>query len=349
MDRELPVRAVAANGARREGGFTLLELLVSVGLFVVITGSIYSLLHVGTSDRFTTNQRAELLQNARIALNSIGQDALNAGFDFPNGGAVSGEGSLAAFGVVADGDADKDMLVPVLARDDVNANALSPTPGTLTDQVTFAYIDDSFNVDANNNPQALSIGARGGTQSRLLTVQTPPAVDPTRAGDLYVISDASSATLGYCTAASATTLTFLDTSADPLGVNYRPGGANLFTFQVTPPARLRRVRCVTYFVDNGGTLVRRTAGSAANLGGNVAATGGFLDMPLAQGIENMQLEYVLQNGDVVAAPTPLQMATIRQIRVALQVRSPEPDQRTREHYRMTLATTLNARNIGYRR
>lgn len=348
MDRELPVRAVGAVG-RRDGGFTLLELLVSVGIFVIITGSIYSLLRVGTSDRFTTNQRAELLQNARIALNSIGQDALNAGFDFPNGGAVSGEGSLASFGVVADGDATKDVLVPVVARNDVNVNALNPAAGTLTDQVTFAYIDDSFNVDANSNPQALSINGRSGTQFRILSVQNPPPVSPTRVGDLYVVSDTTSATLGYCTAASATALAFLNNGSDPLGVNYRPGGANVFTFQVTPPARLRRVRCVTYFVNSGGTLIRRTAGSAANLGGNVAATGGFLDMPLAEGIEDMQLEYVLQDGSVIASPTSLQMGTIRQVRVALQVRSPEPDSRTREFYRTTLSTTLNARNIGYKR
>jgi type IV pilus assembly protein PilW len=341
MDRRISVRALTRGGTapgRAQAGFTLLEMIVSVALFTVVTGAIYGLLRVGTSDRFTTNQRAELLQNARIALNAISADALNAGFDFPDEGAQTGPGSLVLFGLPNDPLQNLDTLRPVTARNNVNANSLNPTAGTLTDQVTFTYVDDSFNPDVDANPLALSVGPFTGSQNRNAVIQNPPATIPTRTGDVYIVTGATS-TLGYCSSASGANLVF-GTVGDALTVNARPGGTNMFVPVVTH--RLRRVRCVSYYVDANGTLMRLALGD--RVGG-----AGYIAMPIAEGVENMQVEYVLQSGAVVTTPTPAETGTIRQVRVVLQIRSPDMDERSNDFFRTTLASTVNTRNITYRR
>ena len=97
-----------------QSGFTLIELTVGVVVFAIVMSSIYGLLMLARSGRLNTNQRSEILQNMRIALNTIGRDAINAGVDYPNLGAILPDDSLAtAFGITPDSDTDSDLLTPV--------------------------------------------------------------------------------------------------------------------------------------------------------------------------------------------------------------------------------------------
>jgi type II secretory pathway pseudopilin PulG len=364
------MRKAAERTGTRESGFTLVEALIAVALFLIVTGAIYGLMRAGTIDQFTANQRAELLQSARISLNTIKRDALNAGFDFVNSagantGAVVGDGSFADFRVATDADADPDRLPPVVAKSDLNTNDLS---GQLTDQVTFVYIDDTFNTDANGNPQALSVASMNATADVLTLAATPPT-GLIRTGDLYVVTGQATTIIGWCTDVNGAQISFQnDPTLDPLGVN-TPGAAasvgapdpTLFgnltgedpptVLTLTPNARLRRVRCVSYLVEADGTMVRRVAGAPGLYDGNLpsAAEAGFIDMPIATGVENLQMQYALSDGTVTDEPTTNQMPLIRQIRVFLQVRSPEVNPQSREPYRTTLSGTLNTRNIGYLR
>jgi prepilin-type N-terminal cleavage/methylation domain-containing protein len=124
-----------------QSGFTLIELAVSVVVFAIVMGAAYGLIHVARSGRINTNQRSEILQNLRIALNTIGRDAINAGVGYPNLGAVLPDDSLSTvFGVAPDTNPDADLLTPVYAIDNINS-----INGTGTDHITFVFIDDTFN------------------------------------------------------------------------------------------------------------------------------------------------------------------------------------------------------------
>ena len=69
-------------------GFSLLELLVAMTLFMVVTGSIWGVLRIAQQSRAAVNQNVPLSKNVRIALNVIGHDTYNAGFGYPLGSTV---------------------------------------------------------------------------------------------------------------------------------------------------------------------------------------------------------------------------------------------------------------------
>lgn len=77
-----PTQQMMRRRRPSESGFTLLEPIVAMAIFSIVVGSIYLLLEVGRSDAFKTKQRTETMQNARIALNTIGRDAINAGVGY---------------------------------------------------------------------------------------------------------------------------------------------------------------------------------------------------------------------------------------------------------------------------
>lgn len=122
-----------AKNMKQESGFTLLELLISVVLFIIVTGAIYGLLEVARSDRLTTNQRVDAMQSLRVAMNAIGRDALNSGFGFPNTGAtipyhnLTGSPMWMETAVAPSGAPTVNILTAVMGSDRVNA-APAPTP-----------------------------------------------------------------------------------------------------------------------------------------------------------------------------------------------------------------------------
>ena len=344
-------------GRSSRGGFTVVEMMISMAVFIIVMGAIYGLLEVGRNGRLNTNQRWEVLQNVRIALNAVGRDAINAGVDYPNLGAMIPSGKLTLVGGANDGDGNPDFLTPVFAADGVN-----PVNGTPTDQVTFLYVDDTFNIVAPSTT-GTSIPANAiSDQTVSPTVVTIPAgiigrtipPDPFSIGDIYVISGQNAVALGMLTAKSGSTLTFAST--DPLGLN--SSLANAALNRVVAPASIQRVRMVTYYVadqdglGNGtGTLMRRIYGgfdTAANRPLNWA------DQPLAFGIENMQIQYVLATGLVIDSPAVNQMEDIRQVRVSISVRSPDADPKNRDPithmplpFRSTVTSSFSTRNLVY--
>jgi hypothetical protein len=90
---------------------------------------------------------------------------------------------------------------------------------------------------------------------------------------------------------------------------------------------------------NTGTIRRRLYG-----GSNAE---GFVDQPLSFGVENLQVQYVLDDGSVVDIPESEEMASIRQVRVSVSVRSPDLDPKTNRPFRADITSTFSARNLTY--
>ena len=67
-------------------GFSLVELLVALTLSLLIMGSVMELFRQGVNASSVSRQRAEMQQNARVALNLMSQDLSMAGTGFPQGG-----------------------------------------------------------------------------------------------------------------------------------------------------------------------------------------------------------------------------------------------------------------------
>jgi prepilin-type N-terminal cleavage/methylation domain-containing protein len=342
-----------------DSGFTVIELAVSVVIFSIVMGSVYALVEVGRSSRLNTTQRSEILQNMRIALNTMGRDALNSGVGYDNVGALIPDDGLTLLGLAADGDGAADHLTPVYAGN--NLNVIS---GTQTDQVSFAFIDDVFNGSVSVPVTQLT----STTSGIELTMDTrgPDGIADTAddinngvctIGDVFVISSQNGSALGQLTGKTGSTRLLLLTT-DPLRINapggaspietVLPAGASCGGTCVQTTGSLYKVNWMTYrVIDDGtgtGTLVRHVYGGRDPL--TDSATAGS-DQPLAFGVENMQIVYVLESGDVRDAPAATDMQDIRQVRVSVSVRSPELDRRTNQPFRSMLSASFSTRNLVY--
>jgi prepilin-type N-terminal cleavage/methylation domain-containing protein len=325
---------------KHESGFTIVEVVVSVAIFTIVMGAVYGLLEVARAGRLNTIQRTDVLQNVRVALNAMGRDAINAGVGYPNLGAVIPDDKLSLIGVAADADANADLLTPVYAANNVNS-----INGLMTDQVTFLFIDDAFN--GGSSIPISAIADPSGTTTNM-TVSAGFNNGAANVGDIFLLTGNNGSAIGTLTGkAGADTLNF--TNTDPLGIN-NPGGVSPLD-NIVAPASLLKLNWVTYFVvpDDGsgmgtGTLRRMVFGgfNPAN-GAPVNGT----DQPLVFGVEDMQVQYVLRNGNVADAPTAAQMEDIRQVRVTVTVRSPDVDPKTNKPFKSTMTASFSTRNLVY--
>lgn len=326
--------------SKLESGFTLVEVVVSAAIFTIVMGAVYGLLEVARAGRLNTTQRTDVLQNVRVSLNAMGRDAINAGVGYPNLGALIPDDKLSLIGIAADGDLNPEFLTPVYAGNNLNA-----VSGRMTDQVTFLYVDDAFN-SGSSVPINTIVNPSGNT-----TVMTIPAGFDNSApniGDIFLLTGNNGSAIGTLTSKTgADTLNFAST--DPLGVNNPGGGSPLDN--IVPPASLLRLNWVTYYVapDDGsgigtGALRRRMFGGF-NAANNTLVD--WADQPLAFGVEDMQVQYVLRNGDVVDMPVTFQMEDIRQVRVTVTVRSPDINPKTNEPFRHTMTASFSNRNLVY--
>lgn len=321
-------------------GFTIIEVAVSVTIFAIVMGAIYGLLHVARGGSLNTSQRTEVLQNVRVALNAMGRDAINSGVGYPNLGAMIPDDKLFVIGITPDADNTPDFLTPVYAGDNLNS-----VNGRMTDQVTFLYVDDAFN--GGSSIPISSIGNPTGAAS-VLTLQAGFNNNASNTGDLYLITGTSGSAIGMLTSKTgADQLNFEGT--DPLGIN-APGAGSAIDTIVTPASVLKLV-WVTYYVadedGNGtgtGTLGRRVHGGF-DLNTNTMVN--WVDQPLAFGVEDVQIQYVLASGAVVDLPITAQMEDIRQVRAAVSVRSSDIDPKTNEPFRSTLTASFSNRNLVY--
>jgi prepilin-type N-terminal cleavage/methylation domain-containing protein len=350
---EQTMNVTSAKSMRDQRGFTLIELMVSILLFLIVTGAVYGLLAVARRSRSTTNQKTELMKSVRVALNSIQRDALNVGYSYPttNPTMLPDNKVSALLGIPNDIDTSRDLVPPVLAGDRVNTNTFSATN---TDQITFVYRDPSFNVDAAGNSQTISVGAA--TRPGAGIDQVVPITGDNsscRVNDIMLITGKTSTAMAVVTALPNTTKIQFG-SSDVLGFN-SPTAADDPIMTVVTPAAIRRVILVTYRVLNDGTLVRRIYGNDTTV--TVAVP--YRDEPLVYGVEAMQVQYVLDDGSVTSNPLagpdgvqgngddiPANQLDVRQVRITVTARSTEKDA-TGQPYKVTLSSTFSTRNLGY--
>jgi hypothetical protein len=155
---------------------------------------------------------------------------------------------------------------------------------------------------------------------------------------------------------SSTTIRFA--AVDPLGLNQtytngmlKPcGSSNCIPY----PASLKRIIWVAFSVKSDGTLVRKVFGN------NGTSTEQIQEQPLAYGIENLQIKYVMADGSLRDDPAagldglnntaddqPTDLNLVRQVRFTITERGNDVDPRTGQRTRVTMTSTFSTRNMGY--
>ena len=334
--------ATKTVGNKGEKGFSLIELIIAMVIFLIVTGASYGLLQIAQRSRKTVNQQVPLTKNVRLALNLLGRDTYNAGFDYPLKFSVNLPDDRIAtlLGITADADNNPDSIPPVIAGNNITVNTFA-TPNTTTDQVTFLFKDSTFNLVGVTVPtdkrisKPLTISAIGTTGINQVTIAAASGTTAAcRVNDIYVVTGGSGSALVV-----ATTLTAPDTvifaAGDVLGFNQNGGTAPIRS--LTPSYTMQKVTLVTYFVTADGILTRRVYA-------NALPAQNWVDQPLVYGVEDFQIQYILVDGTV--SNNPSAGAAVRQIRYTVTAKASDLNA-AGQPYRVTMTSTFGTRNLGY--
>lgn len=356
----------AKNSNTAQQGFSLLEMMVAVTIFLIVTGSVFGLLQIGRVDRNRSSRRSDMLKNARTAIHLIGRDVLNAGMSFHQRGAIVPDNFLSTrLGVPVDADTSRDILTSVVAGNNLFTNALNPDTTVRTDLISFSYRDMGFNT--GNIVSLTGVSAPGGSpQIARLATQNGQAAAASQY-DLYLVeSDSSQVAVMASTIPGTSQIDIAP--GDPLAVNQPFNGigvngsllkkctAIVTTDCTTYLASVKKFSWVAYKVKDDGTLVRMIFGN------NTGQPSGeqIREQPLAYNVQNLQFKYVLADGTVTENPSAgtdgivgtadddaEDFNLIRQVTIMLQVQSTEVDEQTRQPAVITLNATFSLRNMEY--
>jgi prepilin-type N-terminal cleavage/methylation domain-containing protein len=346
-------------------GFSLIEMLCSIIIFTVVIAAVYGLMAVARSNRNMSSERSDLMKQLRYTLNLMGRDALNAGYSYQKNGAVVPDNFLSTrLGVNTDIDTNRDLLVGVVSGNNVFTNSLQdPNNLQRTDTVSFIYRDISFNPDPiTNTSRTVSITsavADSGDISRV-TLGTGNTTSVCNVNDLFLLESQSSAVLLMATAIpDSSSIQFAN--GDPLGVNQtysqsilrpcaNPDDENCMDY----PASIKRVYWVSFKVKDDGTLLRVIYGNNGNNSTQIQ------EQPLAYGIENLQIKYLMEDGTVTDDPaagpdgilgtsddTPVNLNLVRQVQFIATAIGNDVDPQTGRANRITVSATFSTRNMGY--
>ncbi len=354
------------NCSKRESGFTLLELVVAMALFLLVTASIYGLMQLGTYDRNRASRRTDVLKNARVAVYMIGRDILNAGLGYHRSGAIVPHNfNNLQLGVPAHVDNTRDIFTSVIAGNDLFQNNLSANTATRTDMIALAYRD----LDFNNGSVVNLLGVTAGSSSSVprLTSTTATGAAAVQPYDLFLVESDTSQVMVMATAVNGSN-TFDAAPGDPIGLNQALDGTGINgsllrqctssadTNCTTYSATAKRVFLVSYKVKQDGTLVRTIYGN--NRGAGTSAQ--VQELPLAYNVEDLQIKYILDDGSTSDNPSVgpdgivgtldddwQAFNRIRQVSLTIKVQSTDIDEKTKKPETITITSTFSTRNLEY--
>lgn len=334
-----------------ERGFSIVEMIVAMVLFMIIVGTIYGLLQIGLIDRNRASRRSDVLKNARAAMHLIGRDALNAGLSYNKNGAFVPDDFISTrLGTPVDSDTERDVLTSILGGNDLFFDILNPDTNARTDLIAFAYRDSDF-----NGGNVISLNNAAAAPAAPATVRLQSAAGEARNAkgfDLYLVESDSSQVAVMATGLPSTSAIDI-APGDPLGINQplNGTGTGISLLQKCTPtitenctnyvASVKRFFWVSYKVKSDGTLVRTTFGNNTS----APASQQIQEMPVAYNIEDFQVRYVLEDGNTTDSPANFNL--VRQITVTIKVQATENDEQLDRPDSITLTGTFSARNLEY--
>jgi Prokaryotic N-terminal methylation motif len=204
------------NDRHSERGLTAVELVVSMAIFLIVVAAVYGVLRIGNMSRTSINSRSENIKNVRMAINSIGREAVNAGLGYNRiGGTVPDDFAADNFGVPADADDNDDLLTAITSGSNISESDLSAA-GARNDIVAFAFRDFQFN---DGFPIVINDAKEEGGK---LILKTPDgACANCRPYDLFLIEtgDGKKAIILSTDVINNNTIV-LGGDEDPLSINY---------------------------------------------------------------------------------------------------------------------------------
>jgi type II secretory pathway pseudopilin PulG len=158
---------------RGQAGFSLLELIVAMGITILLTGLASALLAGSFSVRVRENQKTEALADAQRGLNLMTREIANSGYGLTGNGLVAADSGLTSIRVRANLNAtsgettsnsttdrdedikyllwsDPDNVNSFIVRVDVNSSAQEMILANRVDSMKLRYYADKVTYDTGN-------------------------------------------------------------------------------------------------------------------------------------------------------------------------------------------------------
>ena len=342
---------------RSDAGFSLIEAIITVAIFLLVMAAIFGVLRAGNIMRNSVSDRSEIVANARTAISFIGKEAVNAGLGYSKtGGVVPDDFAHDLLKIPKDADTNRDIFPGVIAGNDVSESDLSVN-GEKNDLIAFVSRDMEFN---GGEPVKI-IDSGQFMNSPYLTTPFNDCAD-CKKHDLYLIESPD----GTQAMAMATAITFnrfiTIQDNDPLGLNRTllgdPEtrsilkecgiGETNHCFNFTPHATAKRIFVYSYSVDVDGTLIRTSYGN--NTGGTDAEQ--IQVQPLVNGVQKFQVRYLMEDGSITDDPSAnytnqMRLNEVVQVEISITIKSETNKNGLTSVQLITLDSTFSTRNLRY--
>lgn len=344
------------NKNKHEKGFSLVELIIAMTVFLSAIAAIYGVMRIASIQKNTVNTRTDQLRSARIALEYIRRDVMNAGFGYHRtGGNIPDNAGNGIFGIPSDADTDRDFLTAITAGNNISTNSLNTVERM--DVLGLINREQSF-----NNGELLNYkgAAASGTavDVEIDDQSSPLGTQNCSLYDLYLFeskSGGTTQTVGVLTGinSSAKKLKFAPGSADPLGLNQSATGTGFGqSLLVTTPGggTIKKINLLSYSISGDGILVRKRFGNQAGKG----VSEQIESRELVYGVSNFQIKYFMENGTTLDDPSAgnngrdnqLLMNSIVQIQISITLAAGE-DGQPQISTPITIKEFISTKNLRY--
>jgi type II secretory pathway pseudopilin PulG len=370
------------NPRKSAAGFSLIEIMVSMGVTIVIMGATMTALsqaiRVNQSTLLVTGMNA----NLRTGMDLMTRDLLQTGQGLPTGGVILIPSGLGATQIKLPGPpttAYKSLV------GDTDISAVSPGPGlgpvingVATDMITALEADSAF-----DHRSLLALAADGSS----MTVSKPQidgttcdisngGPDDVLPGQLMLLTKGSASALVEVTSVDGDQKVFFAAS-DSLNLNQAGAAAgNLKAVAATAPAdvlppvgqpqfvptQATRIRMISYYLDATSAPTRPRLVRRMN-NGDPLVFNNLLGNVVAFDVEGLLISYDINDGatnpsgvrftaaDIAGTgacnPNPCNMNQIRKVNIVITGRSPVVSRTTGQFFRNSLATEVSLRSLAF--
>ena len=347
------------NRTNKQSGFSLIEMLVAMGITLVLVMATLSVFDSATRANEAGTQLANMNQNLRVGMNLMARDLLQTGQGIPTGGIPIPNGvgttlinrpnppNWAALTFPATY-ITLPSVAPGAGLGPQNANTL----GVATDMVNILYSDATLplvSTAAPPNSQFVSISANGSqiTVNAANPINGAGVNNPIVAGDLIMVTSPTGSRVQCVTGVAGQVITF--NAGDVFNLNQRgaPNGSILDlrvggVFPVNTFTALR-IDMFTYYLNT--TARARIPRLMRQYNFQVARS-------VAEVIENLQLAYDFVDGvtnptDQKTVPAGLSESQIRKVNLFLAGRSDQVYSANQQYFRNSLETQISLRSLSF--
>ncbi len=302
------------RSSKRESGFSLLEMTVSLALGAIVLGAAVQIYIQGVGATWTTTQRAELQQDFRAASNILTKDLSLAGAGLTQGAAIAlpstsapvygcvqttGKPCYINGGSVAYPQQSSTYYLYGLLPGYNAGPTLFAAQGA-TDVVTVVYTDNNFYLDcytaaitsattvtftlpSSTSGNCTAPGGNSGAQA------VNDSVVGLTAGDLVLFTFGSSSVVAEVTTAATSAGVATFAASDALNMNQAAGVANSLANKYVAPSNsvtgyATRLLVISYYIDNSPTPPRL-----------MQQVSGHAPVPVAENVVYLKFTYNLFN------------------------------------------------------